>query len=226
MQFDYIVTGSAGLLGSSVTAFLRNLGHEVLEIDMRYGHDLRDEECVKKLFQANKSTRLINLFGLDAKVSGLGFGSSFLSIDLNEFRESLEVNVTALFSVCREFVRNNDSGSIVNFSSIYGIRSPDPRNYSAGEKPIAYGVSKAAVLQMTRQLAVSAAPNFRVNSVILGGVYDSQPESFLSAYTSGVPLGRMALPSDICGVLLLLTSTEGSYITGASIIVDGGKTLI
>ena len=114
----------------------------------------------------------------------------------------------------------------MNISSIYSLVSPNPRLYPASEKNIAYGVSKAAVNQMGRHMAVHAAPNFRVNTIILGGVRKDQPLDFISAYADLTPLGRMGEPQDLFGMIDFLTGTTASYITGSSFTLDGGWTCL
>jgi NAD(P)-dependent dehydrogenase (short-subunit alcohol dehydrogenase family) len=220
--YDYIVTGSAGYLGKTLVEFLEQKGYVVLSLDIQTGFDLNQSEVVERIFEENKARNLINLFALNDKVEESGFRSTFLDLDLEDFRRTLEVNVTSLFSVCREFIRNNTQGNIVNFSSIYGVRSPDPRLYGSGEKPISYGVSKAAVLQLSRHLATHAAPDFRVNSIVLGGVFENQHESFIHDYSLKVPLARMGNPEDIQEAVLFLTSESSTYVTGSAVYIDGG----
>ena len=221
---DYIVTGAAGLLGSQLTQHLENLGFSVIGVDLQTGFDLTDAKLVSEFFRDNPSRNLVNLFAHNDKVNLEGFSSNFLNLDLEIFRKTVEVNLTSLFSVCREFIRSNDRGNIVNFSSIYGVRSPDARLYSEGEKPISYGVSKAGVIQLSRHLATHAAPNFRVNTIILGGIFENQREEFVSRYSANVPLGRMGSPSEILGAVEFLTSDASSYTTGSAINIDGGWT--
>lgn len=221
---DYIVTGAAGLLGSQLTKHLENLGFSVVGVDLQTGFDLTDAKLVSEFFRDNPSRNLVNLFALNEKVNGAGFGSNFLDLDLDIFRKTVEVNLTSLFSVCREFIRSNVRGNIVNFSSIYGVRSPDARLYSEGEKPISYGVSKAGVIQLSRHLATHSAPNFRVNTLVLGGILENQNEEFVTRYSANVPLGRMGSPSEILGAVEFLTSDVSSYITGSAINIDGGWT--
>ena len=221
---DYIVTGAAGLLGSQLTHHLENLGFSVVGLDLHTGFDLTDAKLVSEFFRDNPSRNLVNLFALNEKVNGAGFSSNFLDLDLDIFRKTVEVNLTSLFSVCREFIRSNVRGNIVNFSSIYGVRSPDARLYSEGEKPISYGVSKAGVIQLSRHLATHSAPNFRVNTLVLGGILENQNEEFVTRYSANVPLGRMGSPSEILGAVEFLTSDASSYITGSAINIDGGWT--
>ena len=91
------------------------------------------------------------------------------------------------------------NGSIVNVSSIYGLLSPVQDLYAfrreRGEtfvKPVAYSVSKSAILNLTRYLATYwAKTGVRVNTLTLAGVWNEQPAEFLAAYTARVPMGRM-----------------------------------
>ena len=222
MMYDYIVTGSSGLLGTTLMKHLDSLGYNSIGVDLQTGIDLSDITVVEDFFRTHHSKNLVNLFALNDKVADEGFNSTFLNLDIEVFRKTIEVNLTSLFSVCREFIRNNEKGNIVNFSSIYGVRSPDSRIYSMGEKPISYGTSKAGVLQLSRHLATHSAPNFRVNTIVLGGIFENQDSEFVKKYSNNVPLGRMGAPSEILGAVDFLTSESSSYIPGASIIIDGG----
>ena len=108
---------------------------------------------------------------------------NLFEISLESFNRYLNINVLSLFSVCREFARNNSKGTIVNFSSTYGITSPMPDLYPGkNEKHIGYGVPKAAVIQLTRHLAIHLAPNFTVNCVAPGGVKHEQDKNFIEKY--------------------------------------------
>ena len=121
-------------------------------------------------------------------------------------------------------------GSVVNVSSIYGLLSPVQDLYdfrrAGGEafvKPVAYSVSKSAVLNLTRYLATYwAKAGVRVNTLTLAGVWNDQPQEFLDAYTARVPLGRMLDADEALGALVFLASDASSYVTGANVVVDGG----
>ncbi len=117
-------------------------------------------------------------------------------------------------------------GTIVNVSSIYGVVAPDQRIYgdSGLNSSLVYGVSKAALIQMTRYLATYWAPRIRVNCLTPGGLWNDQDPDFVERYRERTPLARMAGPSDLKGAALFLASDASSWVTGANLVVDGGWT--
>ena len=117
-----IVTGSEGLLGQEISSYLEKK-HLVYRLDVLLGHDLTNEDFVKKWFKENKADCLINCFALNDHVTMGEKRKTIFDITLESFSKFLDVNLTALFSVCREFARNNKSGIIVNFSATTGIVS-------------------------------------------------------------------------------------------------------
>jgi NAD(P)-dependent dehydrogenase (short-subunit alcohol dehydrogenase family) len=211
-----IVAGSEGVVGSAIVPYLEK-NNEVVRLSGRLGHDFGDEDFVRGWFRENSADYLVNCFGVDDK-KGVG---TFFDILLGSVDRYLSVNVTALFSVCREFARNDLSKGIVNISSIYGLVSPVPSLYE-GEKHIGYSVAKAGVVQLTRHLAVHLAPRIRVNCVVLGGVENGQDSEFQRKYNERVPMGRMMRGDEIPGIVEYLCSEKSSYMTGSIINLDGG----
>ncbi|HZQ05153.1 MAG TPA: SDR family oxidoreductase [Anaerolineae bacterium] len=147
----------------------------------------------------------------------------------------LDVNVTGVFHCCQVIggkMAKEGRGSIINICSIYGIVSPDQRIYEyrrqAGApffKPVAYSVSKSALLNLTRYLATYWAPrNVRVNTLTFAGVFNNQDQEFLKLYIPKVPLGRMAREDEYNGAVVFLISDASSYMTGANLVFDGGFT--
>lgn len=125
-------------------------------------------------------------------------------------------------------------GVIINISSEYGIIAPDQRLYEnpglpADEqpvKPVTYSVVKAGLHGLTLYLATYwAHAGVRVNTISLGGVESGQPAAFLARARARIPMGRMAQPHDFQGALVYLCSDAAAFVTGANLVVDGGKTI-
>ncbi len=218
-----IITGSEGLIGKQLKNFLQE-NNEIIALDLSLGHDLSDENFVKKWFSDNKADCIINCFALNDHVENNQKRPTLFDISLDSFSNFLHVNLTSLFSVCREFARNNPSGSIINFSASTGLVSARPDLYDGGHKHIAYSISKAGVINLTKFLAVHLAPSIRVNCLAPGGIENSQSEDFIKSYSKLTPLDRMMKPTELNGIVDFLCSSYSSYVTGATYVVDGGWT--
>jgi NAD(P)-dependent dehydrogenase (short-subunit alcohol dehydrogenase family) len=145
------------------------------------------------------------------------------------WQKTLDVNLTGSFLVARETGRvmkeAGKGGSLINVSSIYGVMGPDHRIYEDQDFAsfAGYSASKAGILGLTQWLATWwAKDNIRVNCLVPGGVYNGQNEKFVQAYNNRIPLGRMAKPEDLTGMVIYLLSDSSSYCTGGVYNVDGG----
>ena len=177
---------------------------------------------------------LVNNAGIDAPPDAPAAEvGPFESYPEDSFDQVMDVNVKGVLLCCQVVgarMAAAGRGSIVNVSSIYGILSPVQSLYefrrAGGDqffKPVAYSVSKSAILNLTRYLATYwAGSGVRVNTVTLAGVADDQPREFVDAYTARIPIGRMAEPGEYLGVVVFLASDASSYVTGANLVVDGG----
>jgi NAD(P)-dependent dehydrogenase (short-subunit alcohol dehydrogenase family) len=147
-------------------------------------------------------------------------------IDDDQFRKIFENNVLAnhwLIQLAAPQMIERQDGSIIIVSSIVGLR---------GSRVLgAYGISKAADLQLARNLALEwGRHNVRVNCIVPGLVKTDfaralweNPET-LKAATAATPLRRIGLPDEIAGAAVFLAAPAGSYVTGEAIVVDGGRT--
>jgi NAD(P)-dependent dehydrogenase (short-subunit alcohol dehydrogenase family) len=147
------------------------------------------------------------------------------------------VGLTGAFLCARVFgsvMAERGRGAIVNISSEYGVIAPDQRLYEKPgvkpadqpAKPVSYSVVKAGLHGLTTYLAAYwGARGVRVNTLVVGGVNAGQPGDFVARASAKVPLGRMAAPSDFEGALVFLCGDEASFMTGASLVVDGGKSI-
>jgi len=223
MKRKIIITGSEGLLGEEISRYFEKQDL-VQKLDVKLGHDLTNEGFVKKWFSKNHANYLINCFAINDHIEKNRKKNTLFNYSLESFRDSLNTNVISLFSVCREFARNNKKGAIINFSSIYGIDSPRPELYENSHKEVGYGVSKSAVLYLSKYLAVHLAPNIKVNCIIPGGVYKSQTTKFVKKYSKLTPMKRMMRKNELNGLLDYLCSEKSDYMIGAEIKIDGGYT--
>ncbi len=144
-----------------------------------------------------------------------------------DLRMIIDLNVIGLFLCCQAEAKvmiPQKSGSIINMASMSAHVVNRPQNTSN------YNASKAAVLQLSKNLAVEWAPhNIRVNVVSPGYHMTELSESFsqemMRQWTEKIPMQRIADPSELQGALIFLASSASSYCTGMEIISDGGYTL-
>ena len=181
---------------------------------------------------------LINNAAIDAKaVDGGGLEESRLeAFPLERWNAEISVGLTGAF-LCAQILGSEMArrgrGVIVNVASDLGVVAPDQRIYRRADrgedrqpvKPVSYPVIKAALLGLTRYLATYwAAQGVRVNAISPGGVHTGQPEEFVGKLTNLIPMGRMAQAGEYQGAILFLCSDASSYMTGANLIIDGGRT--
>ena len=236
-----VVTGGLGQLGSEYVRGLTERGMKVAVWDVAAAEpvDVTDRASVEAAAERVISEHsvphlLVNNAAIDtppdAPAEEVG---PFESYPEESFDRVMDVNVKGTLLCCQVVgaaMAREGRGSIVNISSIYGMLSPQQDVYEfrrrGGEtftKPVAYSVSKSAVLNLTRYLATYwAKSGVRVNTLTLAGVFDDQPAEFLEAYTARVPLGRMAEVHEAVGAIVFLASDASSYMTGANLVVDGG----
>lgn len=150
--------------------------------------------------------------------------------------KDLSVGLTGAFLCSQVFGREmakRKQGVILNIASDLGIIGPDQRIYrNAGiseelqpVKPVTYSVAKHGMIGLTKYLATYwADKGIRVNALCPGGVYNGQPETFVRKLTNLIPMGRMADADEYKPAIIFLVSDASSYMTGASLIIDGGRT--
>ncbi len=181
---------------------------------------------------------LINNAAHNPKVEDAGDGSfsRLEDFSLERWRGDLDVGLTGAFLCCKIIgpaLARQGKGVIVNSASDLSLISPDQRIYcregvaedQQPVKPITYSVVKTGLLGMTRYLATYWADRgVRVNALSPGGVENGQDEAFVQRLSYLIPLGRMARADEYQGAILFLCSDASSYMTGANLIVDGGRT--
>ncbi|WP_167956831.1 7alpha-hydroxysteroid dehydrogenase [Anaerosporobacter faecicola] len=164
---------------------------------------------------------------IDILVNNFGIGSPKDDLDLvdgstDAFFDIIDLNLGSVYRITKLVVPHmkKNGGSIVNISSIGGI-IPDIHR-------IGYGVSKAAINNITLQIAMQyARDNIRCNAVLPGltatdAAIKNMPQTFIDSFLSHVPLNRMGTPDDIANAVMFFASDDSSYITGHLLDVAGG----
>jgi NAD(P)-dependent dehydrogenase (short-subunit alcohol dehydrogenase family) len=205
-----------------VTRELRSLGAEPLPLAL----DVTDAGDVERALDA-----VIGRFGrLDVLVNnaGVAIRGEALSYAEGDWRAVVDTNLTGTFLVSRAAaarLREGGGGRIVTLSSTFA------RTAMAGRA--AYAASKAGVEQLTRVLAVEWAEHgITVNAIAPTTVLTESRAALFSdpaaraARLAHIPLGRFGTPEDLSGALLLLAADAGRFITGQTLLVDGGFTLL
>ncbi len=212
---------------------------------MGFEIDITNEQQVK-----NNMSLLIEKFGkidclvnnaannpkIEKNISKKNF-SRLENFPLDIWYQDLNVGLTGSL-LCSKYYgyqisKNSNGGSIVNISSDLGLISPDQRLYykkgidieKQNVKPVSYSVVKSGIIGLTRYLATYwADKNVRCNAICPGGVENQQSKDFLEEIRLRIPLGRMADNFEYQGTLIWMLSNASSYLNGAIIPVDGGRT--
>ena len=245
MQFSgkvAIVTGGRGSIGLATSALLAQRGARVLVADIAAdGADVVARLAADGLEVAYASVdvssevdivrmvgRAIELWGrLDVMVANAGIGGRGTAdgLALRDWQRVLDVNLTSVFLCIKHAVpamRANGGGAIVTTGSVMGLVAPSGA--------VSYAATKGAIVNLTRAAAIDhAADNIRVNAVSPGHMESptsvggaaarlADPRNLVSRY----PLGRLGRPEDVAHAIAFLASDEASFITGTTMVVDGG----
>ena len=232
-----------------VTGASRGIGYGVAEALVARGDRVvitgRNEDALKEAVEKLGAERVIGIAGkahdlehqtevvartmeafgrVDYLVNNAGTNPVFgpiADLDLNVARKVFETNVISALGFAQKTWhawQKDNGGAIVNIASVAGI-APSP--FIA-----AYGVSKAALINLTQQLAHEFAPKVRVNAIapavvktqFAKALYEGREAEAAAAY----PLARLGVPSDIGGAAAFLTSEQSDWVTGQTLVVDGG----
>ena len=206
----------AGTLGE-----LARLGVRTLPLAL----DLRSAASI-----AQAVAQIVQAFGgLDVLVNNAGANLRKLAIEVTaaEWREVMEINVTGTFFLTQEVGRHlmdtGRHGAIVNVASTHGLIGAPERS--------TYGISKGAVIQMTRMLAIEwAAHGIRVNAVAPGRLDTASPSragadpKYMAAMLARIPLHRLATAQEVAGAIVYLAGPQAQSVTGQVLVIDGGLT--
>ena len=198
-----------------------------------------EEEVNKKIEKTSKNFSSIDILINHAHFKGdpqflkphSQFFSSFENYPFDVWKQTIDVNLNGLFLITKavgNLMKKKKSGVIINTASTYGIVSPNKSIYgdSGINSPVAYAVTKAAIINFSRYLATHWADyNIRVNTLSPGGVDNlGQSDNFKKNYSKLTPLNRLSKENEYQGAILFLASKASSYMTGSNLVVDGGWT--
>ncbi|MCF6768101.1 SDR family oxidoreductase [Thiotrichales bacterium 19S11-10] len=241
-----LVTGASGQLGKAICQGLKHFGAivigcdivaekpEYLDFDNYYAVDITNKAQVFTVFEKISKT-----FGrIDVLVNNAGVSTfkDFEDRTEDEFRWVMDVNLMGTFFCLQAYIdcydkcENQNGGAVVNIASIFGVVSPDFRNYSDTPRKNSeiYGATKAGIIQMSKYFSVYFADRgIRVNSVSPGGIYNPdnpQGKEFIDSYSFRTPMKRMAKANEIVGAVVYFCSNAASYTTGQNLTIDGGFT--
>lgn len=240
MNRNVVVTGgSKGIGRACVEAFLRqndtvifcdldeSMSAECIQELMPLGKlyyfpcDISDYYSVKDFFF--KVSKVVPQIDILINNAGIQIVSDFDSIEVEDWDRVIQTNLNGTFYCIKEVVHYMKSGSIINMSSLYASQSRLNK--------FSYDASKAAIKRMTEEFALALSPSIRVNAIEPGAVYTPMNQDFDNKVVeekvlSRIPLNRIAQASDIAKNVVYLCSQDASYITGISLIVDGGRHLL
>lgn len=235
-----IVTGSSRGIGKAIALAFAREGAKVVVNYVR--SEDKAKELVKRIEALNSMgmaikadvskpeevenmvNRVREKFGrIDILVNNAGIGAHLVKgSDIEKWDKIMDVNLKGVFLCCRAVAKvmlKQKSGSIINISSIGGIR--------AGISSLYYSVSKAGVIMLTKCLALELAPYVRVNSIAPGYIKTPMMARTLSEeeIIKSIPLRRLGTPEDVANVAVFLASSDSDHITGQVIAVDGGRVI-
>ena len=246
-----VVAGGAGLLGREfVRSIVANGGVAVIaDLNSEAKHqvtssihsdgvidfvavDINDKDSILKAIQTvsdkyGKIDALVN----SAYPRNKNYGRKLMEVEYDDFCENINLNLGGYFLTSQQFASyfiKQGYGNIVNLASIYGVIAPkfDIYEGTSMTMPVEYAVIKSAIVHLTKYFAKSfKGKNIRINSLSPGGIFDNQPESFVSAYGEECLNKGMLDKTDISGSLIYLLSDASYYVNGQNLIVDDGFTL-
>jgi len=237
-----VVTGGASGIGRQICLKFAEHGADVVVADIREDpreggaptHEkINDEtdsqagfvECdVRSIEDLETAVLAADEFGgIDVMVNNAGIGDpgNFMEVTPGELDENLAINIKGFYFGSQVAAKHIDEGSIINMSSIAGLRGH--------HKGVTYAMAKGAVKILTNSLAATLGPDIRVNSIHPGAIETELSkgvtitEENREETIEGIPRGRIGTPEDVAGAAVFLASDLADYVTSHALLVDGGK---
>lgn len=234
-----ILTGGSGFLGSQFNQHLTTCGAKIVIFDKQADDqvDITNPVDVKRAVDRtfkiyDRIDGVVNAAAINAapgSETANDFWKPYEEYPLELWKKELDVNLTAAHIITQAVapvMMNQKSGSIIFLATDLAVIAPNNSIYQEGKfKDIAYVASKTGLLGLMRSWSSYLGKyNVRVNAAVPGGMYNGQPEDFVEKNSALNMLGRMANKDEYNGVIQFLLSDASSYMTGASLIIDGGRT--
>lgn len=247
------VNGGAGLIGQQIVKQFTEAGAKVILLDINKkksiefseqlnekGGDVHPEifditklDSIDKTIDAlQKKYGRIDIWVNTSFPRTNDWGKKIEDFPLESFQKNVSMHLNSYSWISRKVclvMKKQKGGSLINFGSIYGAVGANFNIYENTKmtSAFAYSAIKGGIINLSRYLASYFGQyNVRVNTICPGGIFDNQDETFVNNYSKQTPLKRMGQPEEIAPVVLFLASEAGSYVTGATIMVDGGWTAI
>ncbi len=253
-SFDFtgknvVITGGLGRIGYHIArAFLEYNANVVIADVIRDNFEtlteqFKENQCTLINFDITKTERISEMINnivtahksIDVWINTAyprtsDWSDSIENITIESWNKNISMHLGGYFWTSKyilEHMKKQGTGSLINFGSTYGVVGPNFDLYDGTSMtmPAAYSAIKGAILNFTRYFATYYGKyNVRVNSICPGGVYANQDSQFVEKYNKLTPLGRMAQAEELALPTLFLASDAASYITGHTLMVDGGWT--
>ncbi|TDO46388.1 3-oxoacyl-[acyl-carrier protein] reductase [Kribbella sp. VKM Ac-2527] len=232
MKQTAVVTGAASGMGHATTQLLLDEGWQVIALDRAASVPDLEQHPGLRFFPIDVTNRADvaaalekgadgNDISLVANIAGVYPPSTLADFTEDLYRKTFDVNVLGVLNVAAEATAYLTEGStIVNFASV------DAFTVSPGQ--LLYGASKAAVVMLTKELALELAPRgIRVNAIAPGWVDTpgNQKTGRMEAAAASIPLGRVASPEEIARWVLLLAGPQAGFMTGETVVLSGGDVI-
>lgn len=248
-----IVTGGLGLLGMAIVNALAESGAKVVILDVERkrwkkasknfagknldvcyeNFDITALEKIKaNIKRLERKYGNIDIWVNNAYPRTRDWANRLEKVKTKSWRKNVDMQLNS-YCICSneiaEKMAARKKGCVINISSIYGVVAPDFDIYKGTKitTPAAYSAIKGGIVAHSKYLAsYYKNKGVRINVVCPGGAYNNQSGRFVKRYSAKTLLGRMAYPHEIGWPVVFLASEAASYITGATLMVDGGLTTV
>ena len=251
---NIFIIGGMGLIGKEISKACFDAGGKVIVIDFSKKNKKNFNKIFKKKNIFYENIDMSKLKTLRKKIESLTkkYGpvhslincsyprtkdwkdNSYRNIKINSFEKNVKIHMNSFIWIARTFaqqmIKNKlKKSSIVQLASTYGLLGQDGELYKGTNmsESMTYAAIKGGIINSVRSMASHYGKyNVRINALCPGGIFDNQPIKFVKRYSARTPLKRMAFAHEIASVALFLVSDASSYVTGSTVMVDGGWSCI